>query len=127
MHGLGWLFVGSLALAMPGAAQDLTKVEPENAKVELENEDVRIVRVKLRPHVKGVVHEHVLPYVAVYLKDGVIRHYFPDGRTEEHQRKAGTFRWVPLPVKHIHENVGDEPTEVLLVEIKRPSAGAPAR
>ena len=48
-------------------AGDPPKIAPQTYKVELENNDVRVVRVKVGPRQKIAEHEHALPRVVVPL------------------------------------------------------------
>jgi hypothetical protein len=51
------------------AALDPVKVDPKDYKVEFENSQVRVVRVKIGAHQKVPLHEHFLNRVVVYLTD----------------------------------------------------------
>jgi hypothetical protein len=62
--------------------------------------------------------------VAVFLTDGQTRFTMPDGRTQEAPVKAGSVQWSEAG-KHLPENVGERPFEVILVELK--TEGSPAK
>ncbi len=64
------------------------------------------------------MHEHPAG-VAVFLTDQRVKMTFPDGETEELTTKAGEARWVEGET-HLPENLGEEPVELILVEIKTP-------
>ena len=98
------------------SAQDATKVDPTHYKVEFENDQVRVVRISYGPGEKSVMHEHP-DGVAVFLNDQSVKFTYPDGQTEESTTKAGQTRWIPA-VKHLPENIGNEPLKLILVEIK---------
>jgi quercetin dioxygenase-like cupin family protein len=81
--------VVELELKKPGgtttkvnAALDPVKVDPGDYKVEFENSQVRVVRVKIGAHQKVPLHEHVLNRVVVYLTDQNGSMTTPDGKTE---------------------------------------------
>ena len=97
-------------------AQDATKVDPKHYKVEFENDQVRVVRISYGPHEKSVMHEHA-PGVLVFLTDGEGIMTFPDGRKEDSSFEAGKVVWES-GVKHLPENTGDYPHELILVELK---------
>ena len=97
-------------------AQDATKVDPKHYKVEFENDQVRVVRISYGPHEKSVMHEHA-PGVLVFLTDGEGIMTFPDGRKEDSSFEAGKVGWES-GVKHLPENTGDYPHELILVELK---------
>lgn len=111
-----------MAFVAPAMAQDPTKVDAKHYKVEFENDQVRVLRITYGPKEKSVMHEHP-GAVAVYLKDGKARFTLPDGKTQDVAIKAGTSQWTPGG-KHLPENVGDKPFELVLVEMKgKPAAG----
>jgi len=96
---------------------DPVKVDPKDYKVELENDQVRVVRVKIGPHKTVPLHEHMLNRVVVYRTDQNFRITTPDGKSETVQHKAGDVSWGG-PTKHKEENLSDKPFEVVVVELK---------
>jgi hypothetical protein len=56
--------------------------------------------------------------VAIFLTDTRCRFTYPDGKTEDHQIKAGQTMAMPA-VDHLPENLTNSPLEVILVEIKK--------
>lgn len=103
--------------AMPVAAQDAVVVDPKHYKVEFENDDVRVLRITYGPHEKSVMHEHPAN-VAVFLTDGSGQFTMPDGKTIGWHSKAETVEW-DAGGKHLPENLGDQPFELILVELKK--------
>src|SRR5262245_10442417 len=69
------------ATAQP-AQNDPTKVDAKHYTVELETEQVRVLRAKYGPGEKSEMHAHPA-LIGVMVTDGHIRMYYPDGRTEE--------------------------------------------
>ena len=61
--------------------------------------------------------------VALFLTDGKVRFTLPDGKTQDVAVKAGSTQWN-AGGKHLPENVGDKPFELLLVELKHKAATA---
>jgi quercetin dioxygenase-like cupin family protein len=121
------LVLGAMALllgaaAVPAKAQDPVKVDPKHYKLEFENDQVRVLRITYGPHEKSVMHEHP-GAVAVFLTDGQSKFTFPDGKTQDTPIKAGTTMWTPAG-KHLPENTGDKPFELILVETKAKTPGA---
>jgi quercetin dioxygenase-like cupin family protein len=114
----GLLSVGSIAGLVIGAAvaQDPTVVDAKHYKVTFENEQVRILKITYGPKEKSVMHEHPNA-VAVFLTDGQVRFQLPDGKSQDATVKAGQSMFTPGG-KHLPENVGDKPFEVVLVELK---------
>jgi quercetin dioxygenase-like cupin family protein len=118
------LFIAALWIvsAVPAFAQDPVKVDPKHYKVEFENEQVRVLRIKYGPGEKSVMHEHPAN-VAVFLTDGQVKFTLPDAKSQEVPANAGATQWG-AGEKHLPENVGDSPFELILVELKgRPTSG----
>ena len=65
---------------------------------------------------KSVMHEHPNS-IALFLADRRIKFTLPDGKSEERDVKAGQSVWN-LAGKHLPENLGDRPFEVVLIEMK---------
>jgi quercetin dioxygenase-like cupin family protein len=107
--------------AVPAFAQDPVKVDPKHYKVEFENEQVRVLRISYAAGEKSVMHEHPAS-VAVFLTDGQVKFTTPDGKSTEVPAKAGSTQWTPAG-KHLPENIGDKPFELILVELKGKAAG----
>lgn len=108
--------------AVPVFAQDAVKVDPKHYKVEQENDQVRVLRIQYGPHEKSVMHEHPNS-VAVFLTDGQVKFTLPDGKTKDVTAKAGSVQWEAAG-KHLPENAGDQPFELILVELKgKPATG----
>ena len=120
------LFLTALLLlvSFSAVAQDAVKVDPKHYKVELENNQVRVLRIHYGPHEKSVMHQHPAS-VAVFLTDGDSKFTTPDGKTTESHFKAGQIMWEDAG-KHLPENTGDKPFELILVELKAGPAPAKA-
>jgi len=105
-------------------AQDPYQKLPKNYQLELENEHVRVSRVKYSPHEKLAVHDHPsIPTVYVYLTDGgPIRftHVTPKFTVERSEVKAGGVRFNRNAKQETHETeyLGDAPSEYLRIEMK---------
>jgi len=110
------------ASAAPAKAQDAVKADPKHYKVEFENDQVRVLRITYGPHEKSVMHEHPAN-VAIFLTDGAITFTLPDGKTQAVPVKASSTQWDGGG-KHLPENTGDKPFELVLVELKHKPAAA---
>jgi quercetin dioxygenase-like cupin family protein len=117
-HTIGLLVAGSMTALAIGAAvgQDPTVVDAKHYKVMFENDQVRILKITYGPNEKSVMHEHPNA-VAVFLTDGQIKFELPDGKSQDAAVKAGQAMFTPGG-KHLPQNVGDKPFEVVLVELK---------
>ena len=112
-----------LCLAAASArAQDPAKVDAKHYQVVLENAQVRVLHVRYGPHEKSVMHKHP-GAVAVFLSAQDARFTLPGGKTVERHAAAGEAQWTPAET-HLPENLGDQPLELILVELKaKPGAG----
>ena len=125
MRRLLILIAAAFLSAATALAQDPVKVDPKHYKVEIENAQVRVLRIHYGPHEKSVMHDHP-GAVAVFLTAARVRFTLPDGKTEEHSLKAGEVQWN-AGGKHLPENLGDQAFELILVELKGGAAAkAPA-
>lgn len=120
MRNLLWLALAMWTVnSLPVFAQDPVKVDPAHHKVELENADVRVLRITIGPGEKAPAHDHPNS-VAVFLSDGTNR-LTTDGKSTETPQKRGDVVLVNAS-KHSVENVGKTGTEVILVELKNPGS-----
>jgi len=111
-------FGALLVLAMPVLrAQDIVKVAPQNCKVVLDNDQVRVIRVTLKPGEKLGMHSHGANIV-YSLTSGKAKYSMPDGKTEEREMKAGQAVWSD-GVTHSTENTGTTETRALVIELKK--------
>lgn len=98
-------------------ALDPLKVDPKHYKLEFENDQVRVTRVKFPAHGGAPMHEHQLNRVVVLLTDQNTRLTLPDGKTEMSVHNAGEAVWGG-PTQHKEDNLMDKPFEAILVEFK---------
>jgi quercetin dioxygenase-like cupin family protein len=96
---------------------DWVKLDSRRYKVELENDQVRVVRVKYGPHEKGVFHEHPYNLVVAYLSDGQMKVSPQGGESVTVSYKRGDVRFGRAS-KHVEENLSDAPLEIVVVELK---------
>ena len=88
----------------PATKLDPTVVDARHYKVELENDQVRILRVHYEAHDEGVEHEHILNRVVLYLND-------------QTGAKADDVRMSGAGV-HTERNTGGQPADRIAVELK---------
>src|SRR4051812_45446641 len=96
-------------------AQDVLKVDPKHYKLEFENDQVRVIRVKVGPHESIPMHEHALNRVSVVLTDQNVRSTDSQGKVETVQHKAGEASWGTAKI-HKEKNLNDKPLEMIIVE-----------
>ncbi len=109
--------MGLLCLATSTAlAQDPVKVAPNNNKVLLENDQVRVLDVRIKPGEKEPMHSHPAS-VGYFLSDFKVKYTYPDGKTEVREGTAGQARWREA-LTHAVENVGTTELHVVTIELK---------
>ena len=113
--------IGIKKAGVPGkvvsTALDPLRVDPKDHKLEFENSQVRVIRVKMGPRQSIPMHEYALNRVVFYLTDQNVRETSPEGKVKVTQHKAGDFSWDG-PSKHKVDNLNDKPFEALVVEVK---------
>lgn len=98
-------------------AMDPLKVDPKGYKVEFENDQVRVARVKFAAHGGAPMHEHQLNRVVVYLTDQNARMTTSDGSATTSVHKAGEASWGG-PTTHKEDNLMDKPFEAIVIDFK---------
>jgi hypothetical protein len=96
---------------------DPLKVDPKDYKLEFENSQVRVVRVKFPAHGGAPMHDHQLSRVVVYLTPQNTKLTLPDGSTQivTHDANGATYGG---PTKHKEDNLMDTPFEAILIDLK---------
>ena len=98
-------------------AQDVVKVASDSHTVLLENDQVRVLKVDMKPGQKVPMHSH--PHnVAYFLTDGKVKIILPDGKTQERDIKAGTSSWSEATT-HAAENIGTTEFQEIQIELKK--------
>lgn len=112
----------SLVMLVQSSAVDFGKddpvpKDPQHYKVELENEHVRVVRVRYGPREKGVLHEHRCGRVNVFLTPLHQTLLNADGTRTESRANPGEARWS-APARHSDENMAAAPIELVYIDVK---------
>jgi len=97
-------------------AQDPVSVSPEAYRIEIENNRVRTLRLKLSPGQKTAMHQHPAS-VIVYLTDSNQRITDTAGKSREIAKKAGEVEYIEA-VSEAEENISGAPLEAVVVELK---------
>ncbi|MCI0403032.1 MAG: antibiotic biosynthesis monooxygenase [Acidobacteria bacterium] len=114
--------IAGLCLSNAALAQDPVPIYPDNYKVLLENDRVRVLQFTLRKGATEDFHSHpaAVTYVLTPFK---IRFRFPDGTERIREAKAGDVLYGEA-VTHSPLNIGDTNAMGILVEMKTPPAAA---
>ena len=100
-----------------GTALDPLRVDPKDFKLEFENSQVRVLRLKMGPRRSVPMHEYSLDHVVVYLTDQHVRETSPEGKAEVMQHEMFDYSWNG-PSKQKVDNLNDKPFEAVVVELK---------
>jgi beta-alanine degradation protein BauB len=103
---------------------DPTQTDPDKYRVVLENEHVRVLEYRDEPGQATKPHRHPNS-VMVTLSSFERRLVAESGETRDVELLAGQVRWLDAQV-HSGENIGGTPSHVVFVELKNPTAAAPA-
>lgn len=111
-----WIILASVLFAGAAFAQDPVPLYPDNYKVLLENDRVRVLDFQLKKGAKENFHQHpaAVTYVLAPFK---IRFTFPDGTMKIREAKAGDVFYGEAVV-HASENIGDTDAHGILIEMK---------
>lgn len=106
----------ALFFVASAAGQDFAKVAPNNVKVLLDNDRVRVLEVTVKTGDKLAMHSHP-SYIVYSFISGKAKTTLPDGKTMESEFKGGEAAWAN-PVSHVQEALTDG--HVLVIELKEP-------
>jgi len=109
----GVAFGAGYALAQGGAQ---TGREPQ-----FENDAVKVWRTRVLPDAPLPLHRHEHARVLIALKGGTMKILEESGQSELHAWQTGRAYWLPANppgTRHQDVNVGPEPIEVMVVELK---------
>jgi quercetin dioxygenase-like cupin family protein len=95
---------------------DPTDTDADKYQVVLENRQVRVLRYHDEPGASTHLHHH--PCFVLYALGSFERELtFADGTRRSRRFRAGETAWMPAQ-SHVGHNVGNTPTDALLVELK---------
>jgi uncharacterized RmlC-like cupin family protein len=113
-----------IELKTPGTDKAITgdldplKVDPSHYKLEFENPQVRVLRVKIQPHGVASMHAYSTDRATIFLTDQNFRIKDSTGKVETVEHKAGDVVWE-TPIEQTEQNLSDQPFEAVTVEAKR--------
>jgi hypothetical protein len=118
------VLMASCVFAPSVFAQDAVKTDGDKYRVMLENDCVRVLDYRDRPGEK--THQHRHPAFVLYALSPFKRTLtLPDGKVLTREFKQGDVMWSEEQT-HIGANIGQTPTHVVIVELKKPTpSGGP--
>jgi hypothetical protein len=105
-------------VTVPRSAKDPLDMDPQHIGVELENENVRVLRVHLRPR-EATEESQFGMRLEIPLTDSLAKEISFDGKISEQATSTGVLSWHDYRMKSII-NSGDNPLDLLMVEFKHP-------
>jgi hypothetical protein len=106
------------------SAQDAIQAAPQNHRVVLENDKVRVLDVIVPPHTKENVHAHCWPSVLYITAAGKYIDYDANGKVLFDSRSLAAAPPLPMTIwkdpeaPHAVENLDDKPLHLVRVELK---------
>jgi hypothetical protein len=105
-------------VSVPRSAKDPLDMDPQHIHVELENENVRVLRVHLKPR-EATAESQFGMRLEVPLTDSLAKEISFDGKVSEQTISAGVLSWHDYRMKSII-NSGDHPLDLLMIELRHP-------
>jgi beta-alanine degradation protein BauB len=87
-----------------------------------ENQEVKVWKTTVLPHQPLAMHHHDHPRVIIALTGGTMNIVDPAGHVEPHVWETGKAYWLPaMPPNTLHSdaNAGNQPMEVMVVELEK--------
>jgi quercetin dioxygenase-like cupin family protein len=116
----GFILGLTLVLAPAALSQDAPAAASRFAKVEFENEQIRLLHSRYAAHEKIPMHSHPARVIVCITEMHVLT-TFANSETQELRCKPGDSRWSE-PVTHSVDNLEDAPFEVVEIELKQAAA-----
>jgi hypothetical protein len=99
-------------------AHDPLKVDPAHYKVEIDNNQVRVLRLRLKQGEKTALHEEVFERLLVPLSAARLKIVDSGGKAKTVTYKRAELQWLQ-PGAEADENLAGQPYEALIVEFKK--------
>lgn len=115
----------SNASAKSNSSLDAVVAAPNNHKIVLENDRVRVLEVTVQPGEKEPLHEHRWASVLYVQAKDKIRDYNADGKViydtenDPNPKKAPYTVWMEPQKAHAIENLSEQPLRLIRVELKK--------
>jgi hypothetical protein len=100
------------------AARDPLAVDARHFKLEMDNNQVRVLRLRLRKGEKTATYQEVFEHLLVPLTAAMLKTADAKGVVKEAAYRRGEVQWQ-MPGTEADENTGGEPYEAIMVEFKK--------
>jgi len=98
---------------------DAIVAAPENHKVLLENDEVRVLEVTVRPGTSERLHVHRYPSVIYVESSPHLIEHLQDGSAHDLGTRPSGVHWLPVAQGHFMENVDSFPLRAIRIELKK--------
>ena len=105
-----------LLFTLPAHAADPLHTDGDKYKVRFENDRVRVLEYSDKPGDRTHQHRHP-PFVLFAVASFKRKLVLPDGKELIREFKTGDVMWSDAQT-HIGVNVGETPTQVIMIEMK---------
>jgi beta-alanine degradation protein BauB len=112
----------ALLLAALGVVHSQQTAAQTQRFPQFENEDVKVWKSVVLPNQPLTMHRHDHPRVIIALKGGTMKIVDQSGAEEQHVWETGKAYWLPANppnTKHADVNAGNQPIEVMVVELEK--------
>lgn len=92
--------------------------DPEHTKMEFENDQVRVFRVKYPARATIPMHEHLNARTVTYITPTDANTWDEAGAMSHSAHEAGDVSWSTSSVRHHAKSLSDGPFEAVIVELK---------
>jgi hypothetical protein len=121
---VGWLLFACRHEEKWPATLDAVVAAPDNHRILLENDRVRVLDVTVQPHQKEPVHAHPWSSVLYIDKASDFRDFDGEGKVIFDSRTADPIqypltRWLESQAPHAIENLSNETLHLIRIELKR--------
>jgi beta-alanine degradation protein BauB len=114
-----WMLTAACAFAAGFAlAQTHTQT---GRQAQFENPEVKVWKSTVLPNDPLPLHRHEHPRVIIALSGGTMKILEESGQSETHVWQTGHAYWLPANppgTRHQDVNIGDQPIEVMVVELQ---------
>lgn len=114
-------FVPILGFALIALASQQAAMQTERI-TQFENDEVKVWKSVVAPNSPLPLHRHDHPRVITALVGGTMKIVEQNGSSETHVWETGKSYWLPanaLGALHTDVNTGNNPIEVMVVELKK--------
>lgn len=121
-HRIAIVILCMLLLAAAGVIHSQQSAAQTQRFPQFENDDVKVWRSVVLPNQPLTMHRHDHPRVIIALAGGTMKIVDQSGAEEAHIWETGKAYWLPANppgTKHADVNAGDQPIEVMVVELEK--------